>query len=106
VGTATTRAATITVKPVAPRVSVQPRPTTARAGTVASFTVRVTGFPAPKVQWYERRAGSTTWVKLTGSTSAQLQVLATKARDGALYRAVATNAAGSVTSTAVRLTVR
>jgi endo-1,4-beta-xylanase len=105
-GTVRTAAATIRLVPVAPRITQQPTDWTADRDEVTSVVVKVAGYPQPSVQWYERRAGSSTWVPLTGATSTTLKVLATRARDGALYRAVVRNTAGSVTSSAARLTVR
>ncbi len=104
-GKATTTTAVVR-KAVAPTVVTAPASVTAKRDTVATFRVAVSGSPAPSVQWYERRAGSSTWVKLTGATSTTLKVVATKARDGAQYRVYVTNAAGNVTSKAATLTVR
>ncbi|MEZ0447261.1 endo-1,4-beta-xylanase [Cellulomonas sp. ICMP 17802] len=95
-GTATSATATVSPAPVAPRIVDQPRDTSVRSGKVARFSVEVSGRPAPSVEWFEQRAGSPTWTSVgTGST---LTVTGTSARDGARYRAVATNAAGAATS--------
>ncbi|MBT0995366.1 endo-1,4-beta-xylanase [Cellulomonas sp. DKR-3] len=105
-GTARSAAATVRVAQVAPRITRQPTAWTAARNAVTSVSVKVAGYPAPTVQWYERRVGSRSWVALTGRTGTTLELLATGARDGALYRAVVRNAAGSVTSSSARLTVR
>lgn len=102
-GRAISDAARVSRAPVAPRIVVQPRDASARSGKVATFTVGVTGLPTPTVQWFEQRAGSHTWTAV--GTGSRLAVTATSARDGARYRAVATNAVGSVTSRTVKLDV-
>ncbi len=105
-GSATTKTALVRKARVAPKVVTAPQSVTVQRDSVATFTVRVSGTPAPSVQWYERRAGASSWVTLTGATGTKLQVVATKARNGAQYRVVVTNAAGRATSTAATLTVR
>ena len=93
-------------KGVAPKVVTAPKSVTAAKDSIATLRIEVTGSPTPTIQWYERRAGSSTWVRLTGATGTKLQVLATKARDGAQYRAYVSNGVGSLTSSAATLTVR
>jgi hypothetical protein len=104
-GTATSQDATVSPTPVAPKIVDQPRDADVRAGKVARFTVKVSGQPAPTLQWFEQRAGSHTWTAVPGGTGSTLTVTGTSARDGARYRAVATNVAGSVTSRTVTLEV-
>lgn len=104
-GQATSGTATVSPAPVAPRIVDQPRNASARAGKVARFTVDVSGLPEPSIQWFEQLKGSQTWTPISGATEDRLSVTATAARDGARYRAVATNAAGSATSRTVELDV-
>ncbi|UJP41365.1 endo-1,4-beta-xylanase [Cellulomonas palmilytica] len=105
-GTVTTKAATVTAKKVAPTITSQPTSVVAKSGTVATFTVTTTGYPAPKLQWYVQPKGSTKWFAISGATGSTLRINATASRDGSAFRAVATNAAGKVTSKAALLTLR
>ena len=104
-GTATTSAVTVTVKHVAPKFTTQPKAAKAAAGKKATFTVKATGYPAPKVQWQSKAKGSSMWKSIKGATSTKLVVTVKGSLDGASYRAVATNAAGKATSATAKLTV-
>lgn len=82
------------------------------AGESATFSVTVSGDPAPTVAWEVSRDNGVSWS--VASTDAgvtvtadgmSLSVLTTSAHNGALYRAVATNNQGSTASAAARLTV-
>jgi len=88
---------------VAPVVTTQPVDVTAALGTTATFTAAATGVPAPDVRWQVRSGG--TWRDVPGATGTTLQVVATSANAGAQYRAVFTNASGTVTTTGARLLV-
>lgn len=111
---ATSKVAKLTVNqaPVAPMFETQPADQQVATGGTAEFTVTTTGVPAPTVAWQVSTDGGTTWVpaasehSATGdATSARLSVVATEADSGSQYRAIATNAVGSVTSRAAILTV-
>ncbi len=104
-GTVTSSAATLTVQKVKPRVVKQPTRVRAAAYRTVTVTVRVSGYPAPTVQWYEKREGWSRWVALPRARTTSVTLLATPARDNAQYRMVATNAAGVVTSKVIRLDV-
>jgi alpha-tubulin suppressor-like RCC1 family protein len=105
-GEATSEAATLTVQK-APAVTKQPASVTADEGQPAVFEATASGFPAPTVQWEISTDGGGTWSALEGATSTQLTIASTSvSEDGHSYRAVFTNAAGSVTSQTVTLTVR
>lgn len=83
----------------APVFTAQPAAATVTAGGSASFSVTVSGQPAPTLQW--QRNG----VNITGATSATLSLSNVTAADAGDYRVIATNSAGTATSDAVALTV-
>jgi hypothetical protein len=108
---ATSNSATLTVQ-TAPAITTQPANQTIISGQNATFSVSATGNPAPIYQWQVQAKGTTSWINIpntapySGTTSATLTITGvTNALDGYKYRCVATNAAGSVTSNAVTLTV-
>ena len=104
-GTATTTAATLTVtSPIT--VSANPTDVTVYEGQMASFTVAATGSPAPTVQWQRKAATATVFVDVAGATSTTLSFQTVLADTGSLYRAVFSNGAGTVTTTAAKLTVQ
>lgn len=84
---------------VAPSITTQPTDVVVAAGQDATFTVAATGAPAPTYQW--QKDGT----DISGATSATLTVSAAQPADAGSYRAVITNSAGSVTSSAASLTV-
>lgn len=91
---------------VAPSITTQPSNVTVTAPAAASFTVAASGTPAPTLQWQVSTDGGTTFTNVGGATAATLSIDPTAtALNGNRYRAVATNAAGSATSTAATLTV-
>jgi pectin methylesterase-like acyl-CoA thioesterase len=69
------------------------------AGSTASFSVTVSGYPAPTYQWLKN---STNY---PGATNATLTLTNAHAGDAATYSVVVTNSAGSMTSSNVTLTV-
>ena len=93
-----TNSATLTVI-VPPAITPQPTNITVNVGDPASFVSGATGVPAPALQW--RKNG----VALPTQTTATLSFASAQASDIALYSLVASNAAGSVTSSVVKLTV-
>jgi alpha-tubulin suppressor-like RCC1 family protein len=96
-GVATSADAKLTV---APAITTQPANQTALNGAAASFSVVATGSATLSYQW--RKDGTA----ITGATSSTYTIPAvTFHEDGALYTVVVTNGAGSVTSSAGRLTV-
>lgn len=85
---------------VAPAITGQPVGKTVLVGQTATFTVTATGTPAPTYQW--QRNGS----NIGEATSPSYTTPATAIGDnGAIYRCVITNSAGSATSSNAILTV-
>ncbi len=85
---------------IAPVITAQPDNVTVAVGQTASFRVTATGTPAPGYQWQRNGtdiAGATTTTFTTAST--------TTADQGATFRCVVGNSAGSVTSADATLTV-
>ncbi|WP_370291504.1 fibronectin type III domain-containing protein [Nocardioides sp.] len=97
-------AVTPAVPAVAPQVTTQPKDADVMDGRVAEFTVEVSGTPVPTVTW-ERSLGNGPWTTLTTADSATLSVTGSAQVDGARYRAVVTNSAGTVRSEAATLRV-
>jgi hypothetical protein len=90
---------TLTLPPVAPAITTQPADTTASAGSIATLTVVVTGTTPLSYQWRK----NTTVVP--GATAATLTLGPLQTTDTATYDVVITNASGSITSRAAKLTV-
>ncbi|MBX3606198.1 MAG: hypothetical protein KF788_13035 [Piscinibacter sp.] len=90
----------------APAFGSQPASLLVQTGQTASFDVFATGAPPPALQWQTRAPGASAWTDVAGATSSTLTTAAaTLADNGRQYRAVASNAAGSVTSAAAMLSV-
>ncbi|HEX8529003.1 MAG TPA: PQQ-dependent sugar dehydrogenase, partial [Cytophagales bacterium] len=84
----------------APAISVQPADQTVPVGSPVSFSVGATGAQPLRYQW--QRNGSS----IPGATAATYTLAAVTAADnGATFRAVVSNGAGTVTSNAAALTV-
>lgn len=98
-GSVTSTAATLTVAPVAPRVTLQPADTSVVDGATATFSVAADGSAPIGYQWL--RNGT----PVAGATAASLSLAATLADNGDAFSVVLTNAAGSVTSAAAVLGV-
>lgn len=84
----------------APTITTQPAAVSVEAGQTASFSVQAAGSPPLAYQW--RRGGT----PINGANSAGYTTgTTTLADDGARFDVVVSNAAGSVTSAEVRLSV-
>lgn len=96
---------TLTVDPlvVAPVIVAAPADTSAIEGLAAYFSVTATG-TAPSIQW-QRSADGTTWVDISGATSATLALPTTLSDDGTRVRVRVSNSMGTVFSAAVQLHV-
>jgi glucose/arabinose dehydrogenase len=83
----------------APTISSHPASVTVAAGQTASFSVTASGTAPLAYQWQRNGAN------IAGATSSAYSLVTTPADTGATFRAVVSNAAGSVTSNAATLTV-
>ena len=105
-GEAISGVATLTVSEP-PKVTKQPANTTVTEGQFAIFEATASGFPTPSVQWEISTDSGATWAPIPEATFTQLAVTGTHGSlSGNQYRAVFTNPAGSVTSSAATLTVQ
>jgi len=99
VGSTFSNDATLTVRPPSPPIfTTQPSAVTVDAGGVANFTSAATN--ALSFRWQRNS------IDLPAATAATLTVAAATAADAGTYRVIATNAAGSTTSSPATLTVR
>jgi hypothetical protein len=80
------------------------------AAVTATFTATAGGTPEPTVKWQSRTASSETFVDVPGANVPRLDVDVTAGQstevDGTRYRAVFTNAAGSIATEPATLAVR
>ena len=104
-GTATTTAAILTVNS-APAVTQNPANATVNAGATAQLTAAASGVPTPAVQWQQSSDGGATFTNVAGATSGTLSFTTTLSQNGYQYRAIFSNSAGTVTTTAATLTVQ
>ena len=93
-----TNSATLTVI-VTPVITPQPTNLTVNVGDTATFVSGATGVPTPTLQWYKNG------VALGGQTGSTLTIANAQGSNIGNYDLVAANAAGSVTSAVVTLTV-
>lgn len=97
---------TVTAPTSAPAFTLQPQAVSVTAPNTATFTVAATGQPAPTLQWQRSSNAGVSYSDIPGATASSYTTPATSLADiGTLLRAVASNSAGSVTSTAAPLTV-
>jgi uncharacterized repeat protein (TIGR01451 family) len=102
-GSVTSSFATLAV--VDPTIVSQPTNRTNIAGTTATFTVGATGSSPLTFQWYKDGTPLADGARVSGSATATLTLSKAQAAESGNYSAVITNAYGSVTSTAAKLTV-
>ena len=101
-GTATSNAATLTVTAnpnIAPAISQQPASQTVAAGASVTLSSGASGTPTPTLQW--RRNGA----NVAGATNPALTLANVQPADAGDYTLVATNVAGTATSSAATLAV-
>jgi hypothetical protein len=101
-GTVTSSAATLTVNAasVAPTITTPPANQTVTAGQIASFSVVAAGTAPLGYQWQKNGAN------IAGATSSSYTTpVTTTADSGSTFRAVVSNTAGTVTSSAATLSV-
>lgn len=101
---------TVTAAAVAPAVTTQPSAVSVNAGQTAVFASAFSGAPAPTVQWQRSTDAGATWANISGASAVSYTTAATTttggtANNGDRYRCVATNAAGTATTSAAALTV-
>ncbi len=87
-----------------PSVVANPSDKTACAFSSVSFTASGSGSPAPSIQWQSQPSGGS-FANISGATNVMLTFTAAVADNGTQYRAVFSNAVGTVTSSAATLTV-
>lgn len=107
-GIVTSHPATLTVTPVAsaPGFTTQPADQAVTAPAPATFTVAVSGTPAPTIAWESSSDNGATWSAIAGASGTSYTTPATTAGDnGRQFRAVATNASSSTNSNPGRLSV-
>lgn len=104
-GSAVSPAATLAVTPIAPRFTLSPIPASVTEGQSATFTVAVSGDPAPSVQWYTSIGGAPL-APISGATSTTYVTPAlTLADNGRFYECRATSSAGQDNTGDVQVTV-
>jgi len=98
-GSVTSSSATLTVSVnPAPVFTTQPLSQTVLLGGTATFSVAVTGNPAPTIQWQKNGTA------IAGATASTYTITNVRAADAGTYTAVATNSAGTATSAGAVLT--
>ncbi len=91
--------------PALPQFQTSPQPVATVAGQAASFSAQAFGTPVPDLSW-QTSVDGVTWTTIPGATSGTYTLAAATLQDDQrLYRAVATNSAGTVASQAARLSV-
>ena len=100
----TSKGVTVIAAVAAPVITTQPKAQTAAAGATATFKVVASG-TGLTYQWQYKTASSNTWKDKSGATKASYTVTAKESYNGIQYRCVVSNAGGSVTSSAAKLTV-
>ena len=105
-GSVTSKIVTLTVSGAKPAVVSQPKNVTVKEGDTASFTVKAAGTEL-SYQWYFRTSSDAAWkaVSAASGKTASYSLTAAERHNGYQYRCTISNAAGSVTSSIVTLTV-
>ena len=86
-------------------ITTQPVSTTVVAGSNVTLTAAASGTSTPTVQWQVSTNGGSTWNNVAGATSATYSFASSLAQNGNRFRAVFTNAGGTVTTDAATLIV-
>ena len=97
-GNVTSSAAVLTVT-AKPTISTQPKSQTVTEGNAVTFSVMATGTGTLSYQW--KKDGTA----ISGATSASYTISSAKRSDAGSYTVTVSNSAGSVTSSAAKLTV-
>jgi hypothetical protein len=105
-GSVDTSAATLTVLPaIPPVVTLQPMSETVPLGGTDTFTAAATGTPTPSVQWQISVDKGVTWIDVPGYTTTTISGVPILFVNGWEFRAVFTNAGGSVATVGATLTI-
>ena len=95
----------LVIASAAPMVTTSPSSTRVEVGAAVTFTAAATGTPEPTVQWQRANPGGG-FVNIPGATSTTYTIdPVTAADDLDRFRAVFTNAAGTITADVATLTV-
>ena len=103
-GSVYSSSAKLTVIPVKPAVTAQPKAVSTQNGRKATFSVAARG-GSLSYRWQYSADNGSTWKNWSGKTTASVTVTAGAGNNGLLYRVIVKNAAGSVTSSSAKLTV-
>jgi hypothetical protein len=104
-GAVDSSAVTLTVNPaVAPTITKNPTNQTVAVGSTVKLTAKAAGSPTPSVQWQISTGGA--FANIPGATSTTYTVIAAASENGDQFRAVFTNSAGQVITTAATLTTK
>lgn len=96
--------ATLTVQ-TAPTVQQQPQSITACSGSTVALTASAAGTPAPTARW-EQSSNGVDWIPIAGETTTTLTLSGVQLQhSGTHYRAVFSNACGTVATNGALLTV-
>jgi len=82
-----------------PSFDTQPQSTNVNEGSSANFSATVTSFPSPTLQWQKNG------MNISGATNSTFVISPVSVADAGSYTLVATNSAGSATSSPAELTV-
>jgi uncharacterized repeat protein (TIGR03803 family) len=88
-----------------PVVTTNPVSQTIASGATVSFTASATGTPMPTVQWQVSTNAGLSFANVSNATSTTYSFSASESQSQNQYRAVFTNASGSVASSAATLNV-
>jgi hypothetical protein len=88
-----------------PEITLAPVPNSANPGQTIVFRVEATGFPAPTYQWRKGTEDLVDGTDITGATTSELTLANVTDASAGDYVVVVTNAADSIESTPVALTV-
>ena len=106
VGTSFGSVSNFTTPGIAPTVTTNPVNVTLNNDSTATFTAAASGSPTPTVQWEFSTNGGASYSNVSGATTTTLTIPNVLAlQNGTKYRAVFTNANGSVTTTPATMTV-
>jgi alpha-tubulin suppressor-like RCC1 family protein len=95
----------VTAATIPPAISLQPVSAVVVVGASATFSAAVTGTPTPSLQW-QRLNAQGVWADIAGAQSSSYTVVsAGNADDGAQFRLIASNGAGSAASAPAVLNV-